>query len=149
VDYKLIVNIVLPSANFGAVLSPKDQGTPSTTGWVHDLFKGNINLHPFIPPQYYIDNVDSARLQLAALIDPIAEGERVLAYGHPYNWNQILGIFRRDYPDRKFIEDFPDQGEELATVKNEKSVEMIKRMGRPGLTSLEDSLKAVVKDVTA
>jgi hypothetical protein len=105
-------------------------------------------VHPFIGPQHYIDNQDSARLQVAALIDPIADGMRVLAYGYPYSWNQILKIFRQDFPDRKFVEDFPDQGEDISTIRNEKSVEMLKRMGRPGLTTLEESLKAVVKDMT-
>lgn len=145
-------------------MSPENQGTPSTTGWVSDLFKGIINIQPIIPPrklicpigvdcdanrlaEYYVDNQDTARLHLAALIDPSAQNERILAYGEPYTWNGILKNFRKALPDRNFVDDLPDQGQELAVVKNEKSADLLKRMGRDGFTRLDDSLKLVVQDL--
>jgi nucleoside-diphosphate-sugar epimerase len=44
-------NAVLPAANFGHILDHTNQGFPSTMEWLKDLFLGNINIQPFIPPR--------------------------------------------------------------------------------------------------
>ena len=96
--------------------------------------------------EYFVDTQDVARLHLAALIDPNVENERVLAYQEPYNWNQLLSIFRKEYPNRKFIDDLADQGVDLSTVSNERSVEILKRFGKKdGFTPLEESLRWTVE----
>ena len=95
--------------------------------------------------EYFVDSTDVSRLHLAALIDPEVNGERVLAYKEPYNWNHVLLIFRKMYPGRKFVDDLPDQGEDKSTVDTERSEEILKRMGADGFTSLEQSLKWTVE----
>jgi hypothetical protein len=69
--------------------------------------------------------------------------ERLLSFAHPYNWNDILAVFRKLYPSRPFHEDYPNIGRDLSKVANERAEEIVKRFGRPGWTSLEDSVKAV------
>ena len=86
-----------------------------------------------------------ARLHLAALIDPDVNGERILAYKEPYNWNQVLGVFRKLYPDRRFVEDLPDQGKDMSTVETKRSEEILRRMGVDGFTGLEQSLQWTVE----
>jgi hypothetical protein len=85
-----------------------------------------------------------ARLHLAALIDPSAENERILAYKEPYNWNQLLEIFRKDHPDHRFVSDLADQGADDSTLSNERSLEIRKRFGKDGFTGLEECLNWTV-----
>ena len=135
--------------------------------WLKDLFIGEINIQPYIPPrktetnptpsgctftyvsmaEYFVDTQDVARLHLAGLIDPTVSSERIFAYTEPYTWNQVLGLFRKLYPDRKFVEDIPDQGVDASTVANERTVEILKHMGKDGLTSLEESIQWTVEEV--
>jgi hypothetical protein len=40
----------------------------------------------------------------------------------------------------KFIDDIPDLGSDLSKVSNQRAEELVKRFGRPGWTSLHDSV---------
>jgi hypothetical protein len=57
--------------------------------------------------------------------------------------SDVLRIFRELRPDQKFIADYLDdkKDRDLSTVSNERSVELLKALGRPGWTSLKDSVK--------
>ena len=79
------------------------------------------------------------------MIDPSVENERILAYTEPYNWNQLLGIFRKEYPHHKFVEDLAEQGADMSTVSNQRSEEVLRHFGKDGLTGLEESLKWTVE----
>ncbi|RDW60547.1 hypothetical protein BP6252_11930 [Coleophoma cylindrospora] len=141
-----VLNAVLPNANMGTILSIEHQGYPSTAGWIKALwneFEGQEDLK-FNPPQYYVNVQDNARVHVAALIFEDVQGERLFSFAHPYSWNDILAIFRKLYPQRKFLEDIPGLGEDKSVVANERAEELLKRLGRPGWTSLEES----VKDIT-
>lgn len=138
-----VLNTVLPNANIGVVLSLEHQGTPSTVGWVKavwDGFKGNEKL-AFNPPQYYVNVQDTARVHVGALIYPDVDSERLIDFAHPFNWNDILAIFRKLYPTHQFIDDIPDLGRDLSKVANGRAEEIVKRFGRVGWTSLEDSIR--------
>lgn len=140
------LNTILPNANMGTILSPEHQGYPSTAGWVRALwdgFEGHEDLK-FNPPQYYVNVQDNARVHVAAMIYQDVVGERLFTFAHPYSWNDILAIFRKLYPQRKFIDDIPDIGRDLSKVANERAEELLRRFGIPGWTSLEDSVKAIV-----
>ena len=86
-----------------------------------------------------------ARLHLAALIDPDVNHKRILAYKEPYTWNQVLAIFRKLYPNRKFVDDLPDQGEDKSTVDTRRPEEILKRFGDNGFTGLEQSIAWTVE----
>lgn len=141
-----ILSTVLPNANMGLVLDPAHQGTPSTVGWLKALwngFEGQEDLQKN-PPQYYVNVQDNARVHVAALICPDVKNERLFSFAHPYNWNDILAVFRELYPQHKFINDYPDLGRDLSKVSNERAEELVKRFDRPGWTSLRDSVKDAV-----
>ena len=89
------------------------------------------------PPQYCINVQDNARVCVAALIYGDVQGERLFIFSAPYNWNDILDIFRKHYPDHKFVENIPDIPRDLSKVGNERAQEHPKRFGRPGWTSLD------------
>jgi hypothetical protein len=118
-----VLNTVLPNANIGNILSVEHQGYPSTAGWIQALwdgFEGHKDLE-FNPPQYYIDVQDNARVHVGALIFPDVNSERLFSFAYPYTWNDILAIFRKLYPERKFIDDLPNLGRDLSKVSNQRA----------------------------
>lgn len=141
-------NCVLPNANFGPVLDPVHQQYHSTLGWVRavwDGFEGHQDTKSQ-PPQYYVNIVDDALVHVAALMYEDVKGERLFAFAHPYNWNDILGALRKLYPTRQFIDDVPGLGRDLSTVSNERAEELLRRITGHGWTNLEDTIAASVKD---
>jgi len=144
-----VFNTVLPNCNIGHILSVEHQGYPSTSGWVRALwdgFEGQKDLE-YNPPQYYIDVQDNARVHIAALIFPDVRNERLFSFAYPFTWNDILAVFRKLYPERKFIDDYSNLGKDLSNVANDRALELVKRLGRPGWTSLEDSIKSITATI--
>jgi len=143
-----VLNAILPNANFGRVVDAGHQAYHSTLGWtkaVWDGFQGDDAALKDQPPQYYINIEDNAWVHAAALLYPDVKGERLFTFAHPYNWNDILAVLRKAYPERKFIDDIPDLGQDLSTVTNERAEELLKRVAGHGWTSLEDSVKQAVE----
>ncbi|KAK5049350.1 hypothetical protein LTR84_004279 [Exophiala bonariae] len=148
----LAVNAVLPGGAFGPVLSPEHQGYPSTTGLVAALFTNNTEIVDLIirdyAPEYFVDIQDVARLHVAALLHPDVKGERIFAYNTPFNWNTVLGAFRKLYPERTFRDDEPGLWDDLSIVEPAKRAEaLLREMGREGFTGLEESLRRNVQEI--
>lgn len=143
-----VFNSVLPNVNFGKVLVPEKQGTPSTIRWAQTIFTGdNFDMITHvIPPQWYIDTVDCALLHVGALIHSEVNNERLFAFAETYNWNQLLGIYRRLYPERTFRGDIQDTSVDKMTVPNQRAEEVLKWVKGSGWTSLEESLKVMARD---
>jgi nucleoside-diphosphate-sugar epimerase len=139
-------NTVLPETVFGPILSPSNQGIPSTAGFVKMLFEGQgIDFLKMVQPQYFIDVVDSAKLHVAALIYPSVENERLLGYAQPWNWNDVLQIISEMYPEKTFVE-YLDIGRDVSTVANGRALEVLKEVyGMEDWTGLEESVKGNVK----
>jgi hypothetical protein len=95
----------------------------------------------FNPPQYFVNVQDNGRLHVAALIFQDVQSERLYAFAYPYNWNDMLAIFRKLFPGHPFIDDIPNLGRDLSKVANQRAEELLKRFGRPGWTSIEESIK--------
>jgi nucleoside-diphosphate-sugar epimerase len=140
---RFVLNTVLPNCNMGRVLSVADQGSPSTIAWLKALWNGFDGAEDIKdnPPQYYINVQDNARVHVAALVYKDVESERLFTFAHPYNWNDILAVFRKLYPDRSFIDDIPDLGHDLSTVANKRAEELLKRFNLTAWTSLETSVQ--------
>ena len=142
---QFVLNTVLPNANFGELLHTKQ---PASTGdWVRKCFLNDIDSIKFIDPQWMVDVKDTARLHVSALLDPDVQNERILAFAHPYNWNDILAALRRLFPDRRFPEDIPDLPRDLSTLDKTRSEDLLRRLGKDGYTSLEDSVRESVLDL--
>ncbi|KAL1649544.1 hypothetical protein SLS58_001601 [Diplodia intermedia] len=137
----MTVNSVLPSFNFGKALSFKHQGHPSTSGSIQGIWEGNIEPFRFFPPQHFVDVEDAAWLHVAAAIHPDVKSERIFGVAAPYQFNDILEWLRKTYPDHKFPEDFM-QGRDLTEWKPRSRAEaLLREMGQPGFTSIEESVK--------
>ncbi|KAI4162407.1 MAG: hypothetical protein LQ342_003973 [Letrouitia transgressa] len=144
-DIGFVANTVLPNGNFGPFLSPEHQaGGGSTATWVSNLYKDGLTYQKDIPPQYFVDVRDNARLHVAALTDPAIQNERVFAFAEPFNWNDVLHILRKLRPNHKFSPDMENDVKDLSIVAPHARAEEIlkKNFSQKGFISLEESLKA-------
>lgn len=137
-----VFNTVHPATLFGAILSPENQGIPSTPGLVRMLFKGQgLDILRFIHPQYHCDCADVGRLHVATLIHPSAAGERFLGHSERWNWNDILSMFREWYPDKEFPDNM-DLGRDLSIVDDARSLQLLKDVyEQVGWKSLRHSIR--------
>lgn len=131
------VATVLPDANYGSLMKPDGNSTGS---WVIDLYNGKDYAFDF-PPQWFVDVSDDAKLHVAALIDPACNGERIFASAEPYNWNDILAIFRKIEPNKSFLEDRKGLGRARSEIPNGEAEELLKKHYGHGWTSLEESIR--------
>ncbi|KAF7562635.1 hypothetical protein G7046_g1471 [Stylonectria norvegica] len=142
-----VLNVVLPNLTLGPVLDSHISG--STFVWLTNLLKGDKGIMGF-PTPHHIDVVDAARLHVAALLDPEVHDERVMGFGTPFNWTDIVGLLRRVRPDNKLIPDAPEnEGRDEATVKDRARAEGLLKsfFDQPHWTNLEDSIVAGLKSM--
>jgi len=60
----------------------------------------------------------------------------------------VLKILRKIRPDHKWPNDFVDDHvRDLSTVQNQRGAELLKTFGRPGWTSLAESLEYNIADL--
>jgi nucleoside-diphosphate-sugar epimerase len=171
-----VLNAVLPNINFGASLDIANQGHPSTSGLVAELFKGNwqplaglpartfkVFLGvPYSPPspchtfhvanannvEYFVDVQDTALLHVAAVIHPDVKSERVFSFAEPVNGDKMLAIMRKLYPDRTFPENFQGDEDLSDIVPRQRALELLSDMGKTeGWTSLEESIRRNTADL--
>ena len=133
------LNAIIPNANFGPLLNDK---VPVSTGeLVRATFRGELDLVKDFPPQWMVNVQDTARLHVAALLAPEVQNERILAYAHPYNLNDVLAALRKLFPGKKFAEDDPEMKRDLSDLDNSRGAELLKAFGREGWTGFEESVK--------
>jgi len=88
-------------------------------------------------------------MHVAALLDPEVDGERLLVGAAPCNWNDVLGVMRRLYPNRSFMGDLEGMGKLDVTVDDALQLSLLKKWGhgQEGWRSLEESVKATLEGV--
>lgn len=157
-QYKL--NMVLPGLVFGSTLDSSQAG--STTAYVKMLFAGDKSGCESSPPrafnsssssliesltdlnltEAFVNATDMGLVHLGALLSS-TENRRILATATTFNWNDVLAILRRSYPDKKFVEDFVN-GRDLAKIDNQQATTILKEFGKDGWKSLEQSVLEIV-----
>ncbi|KAF1947804.1 dihydroflavonol-4-reductase [Clathrospora elynae] len=137
-----VFNAVLPSVNFGTVLIPKHQGFPSTIDWARAAWTGdNLSLTTqIVSPHWFISPVDTALLHVSPLIYSDIQSERLFGFAAQYNFNQMLAIYRKLYPERKFPEDIEGLGVDRTSVPNLRAEEVLRWVKGAGWDDLEKSL---------
>jgi hypothetical protein len=82
---------------------------------------------------------------MSALLDPEVHNERIVAWAAAWTWNDIFAIMRQVHPDKStMFEDIPNEGRDLSKAANTRGEKLLRSLGRPGWTSLEDSVKATI-----
>ncbi|KAJ0159950.1 Aldehyde reductase 2 [Colletotrichum tanaceti] len=136
----LVVNSVLPNGVFGKCLDVINQGYPSSAGAIQTLWSGAQLPELIRAPQYFVDVQDIGTLHVAAAVLADVQDERIFGFAEPYNWDKVLGILRRQNPGHPFPDDFEGSVYPYTIKPRDRAEELLKIMGRPGWTSLEDSL---------
>jgi nucleoside-diphosphate-sugar epimerase len=133
-------NTVLPTVVFGKLTSPENTGFPSSTGALKYMWEGSKVGAGAVFGQWFVDSEDVALLHLAALTLGDVQHQRLIAFGHPFTWGEIIDIFKKLAPEREFMNRFEEQPD-LGTVDNAKEIEILKRLGRKdGFKTLEESI---------
>jgi hypothetical protein len=137
----------LPNVNFGQVLIPKHQGFPSTIDWAHATWADEDlpALAKIVVPQWFISPIDSALLHVSALIHDSVKSERLFGFAEPWNFNQVLTVFRKLYPERKFPGDIEGLGTDRMSVPNGRAEEVLWWAKGTGWDGLEESLKVMAE----
>ncbi|KAK3347289.1 putative NAD dependent epimerase/dehydratase [Lasiosphaeria hispida] len=133
------VNSVGPSSIIGQPLHKSH--VDSAGAWLKQLYDGDRVALTSTPAMYTVDVKDAAQLHVAAVVDPEVKNERLQAWASNTNWNGLLAIMRRQYPDRKFIDDLPGLGELSVTSDFTQPLGLLKKWaGQDGWKSLEETV---------
>ncbi|KAL1609955.1 hypothetical protein SLS60_001620 [Paraconiothyrium brasiliense] len=135
----------LPNCNFSRVLVPSKQGAPSTIEWAKYAWTGENFEHvsKVITPQFFISTEDCALLHVAALLNPSISGERIFGFAARWNFNKLIAVFRREYPDKNFPADLQGQVDDKCEPPSERAEEILKGIKEDGegWDSLEDKVR--------
>ncbi|KAL8659704.1 MAG: hypothetical protein Q9202_006984 [Teloschistes flavicans] len=135
-----VLNCVLPDYNMGTILHEKQSA--STGGAIRAIYQsGDMTLPGLLPPAWMVDVQDTARLHVAAAIDPEVANERILAYAQTYDFNEVLALLRKMFPAKEFPADTEGLGRITGTVDNERGTGLLKRFGLSGWKGLEESVR--------
>ncbi|PHH81424.1 hypothetical protein CDD82_814 [Ophiocordyceps australis] len=141
-----VLNTVLPNCNIGKILSKHQPA--STGGWYKKMWDGDTEILKLLwnfPPQHYVNVTDTALLHMAALLEEDVVGERLLAFAGPFNWNDTVELLGKIAGNgEKKWQRMTHDPRDLKTVDTARSVELLRRYGRPGFASLEASLRESV-----
>jgi len=90
---------------------------------------------------YNVDVKDVGLLHVAAVLDPEVKNARLQAWAQGCNWNDILAIMRRLYPEHKFIDDIPGQSLPSLTTDFTLQLRLLKKWaGQDGWRTLEQTV---------
>ncbi|GJC83246.1 aldehyde reductase 2 [Colletotrichum liriopes] len=100
--------------------------------------------------EYAIDVQDDGLLHVAAAILPDVKSERIFGFAEPFCWDDVLAILRKQFPNKKFHDNFAGEPYPAIIIKpRDRAEELLKRLGKSGWTSLEDSLWLNTEDLRA
>ncbi|PYI07686.1 NAD(P)-binding protein [Aspergillus sclerotiicarbonarius CBS 121057] len=142
-----VLNTVLPNMNFGKIIFPEHQG--SSMRVTRMLLNGNDLAIGLIAAQWYVDVVDTARLHVIGLLDPNVKSERLFACAGKFKWDDVVQILRKFQPDNHNIPDAVKDAikEKFEIVPSGRAEQLLRDFyGRPGWTTLEESLKRGIEN---
>lgn len=132
-----VANTVLPNFNTGRIVT-----NGGATGWMMpEVFKKGVR--DLLPPQWYIDVIDNARLHvIAAVLDGDIKDERIFSFGETFNWNSAWAAVKKARPDVKHeLKPVEGELEDLSVVPNELGAKLLKKWyGQDGYKKFEDSV---------
>ncbi|KAK1751953.1 NAD(P)-binding protein [Echria macrotheca] len=140
------VNSISPSTILGQPLVKKHIDVP--TAWLRHLYEGNSVPLKRLAALYEIDVKDAASLHVAAVLDPNVKNERIQAWGRHCDWNAILAVTRRLYPEHEFMEDLPGMARLDIQVDCSSALALLEKWaGQETWRTLEETVKDNVDGV--
>ncbi|CRG83653.1 Aldehyde reductase 2 [Talaromyces islandicus] len=142
------VNSVYPGAILGEYLNKKHSETAYS--WIKIIYDGKREALMGTAATISNDVKDCALLHVAAILDPEVRNARIPGWGQYCNWNDILAIMRRLYPEKQFIDDLPGMGRLQLTTDCTQALALLEKWGgQKGWKSLEetvaDNMESIMK----
>lgn len=100
--------------------------------------------------EYYVNVRDTARLHVAALLDPDVQSERVFAWVAEHNLTDIVDVLRRLRPQNQIIKNAPEnEGRDMAIVPPVARAEKLLKsfFGVNGWVGFEESMAEGIEDL--
>ncbi|KAJ5994031.1 hypothetical protein N7451_009755 [Penicillium sp. IBT 35674x] len=142
------VNSVCPSSIMGEPLNRSHIESPAS--WIKQLYDQNVAFLSRAPALFTVDVKDVSLLHLAAVLDRGVRNERLQAWSHPCNWNDILSILRQLYPQRDFMKDLPGMTTLKITTDQTLSEFLLRQWGsQDGWTPLEETIQENMNSILA
>ncbi|KAK6839858.1 aldehyde reductase [Apiospora arundinis] len=157
-----VLNTVVPMTCLGAFAHPRL--VSSMNGMLLGTWRGDpgaADVMRAIGAQCHVDLEDPGLLHLAALVLDDVSGERVLALGEVFHYEDVLGVMRKMDPARVELllsaetkeaetETSSSSPGVRATVERGRYRELLTRMGKEQPTGLEESIRrAVISSTTS
>ncbi|OKL57224.1 hypothetical protein UA08_07384 [Talaromyces atroroseus] len=145
---RFTVNSISPVSIMGEYLNKRHAETSySFIKMIYDGRKKELALSPAV---ILNDVKDCALLHVAAVLDPEVRNARLVGWGEYCNWNDILAIMRRLYPERKFMDDIPGLSRLQLTTDCSQSLALLEKWnGQQSWRSLEqtvtDNMESILK----
>lgn len=101
-------------------------------------------------PEYYVNVRDTARLHVAALLDPSVQSERIFAWVAEHNLTDIVGALRRLRPQNQMIKNAPEnEGRDRAIAPSISRAEKLLKsfFGVDGWVGFEESIADGIEDL--
>lgn len=131
------VATILPNMNFGTRI--REAGN-SSNDFLTAAYRNEESLLTMLPPQWYINVVDDAKLHVSALVDPACNGERIFGFAGTYTWNKIRSILQKIEPSGLLAEE-KDMGMDLSEVPNASAEALLRKHYGHGFATLEESVR--------
>jgi hypothetical protein len=101
---------------------------------------------PTVSTEYFVSTQDTALVHIGALIYDDVNDERLLVFAEKFNWNGILDLLRKLYPEKSFEANVENEVVDLSTVRNERAEEILRRVkgvaeGKSAWDGLEDKIR--------
>ncbi|KAL4889578.1 NAD(P)-binding protein [Aspergillus ambiguus] len=142
------LNSVVSSYAVGKILHKEIPG--STMGWVRSLLRGNKTPMYLIPPKWFVDVEDIARLLTVSLLDSTVSSERVFAFSESMNWSGVTDILRKLQPENHSIPSpLNNEGRDLARIlPRDRAIRLLQGFyGQSDMTPIATSItKGILED---
>jgi nucleoside-diphosphate-sugar epimerase len=140
-----ILNVIHPAASLGKKVIGSDYSSSGL--WIRNVaFNADQNIVDLVGQAFYIHVDDIALLHILAATREDVENERILGYSKPFNWDQIIDIAYKYYPEKVNTVQKTARTALLdyTIVANERAIEILKPYG--GLKSFEQSIRENLED---
>lgn len=131
------VNAILPNVVIGPLFDG-DRQSGGKAGIMRMIYKEeNMKAVKAMPPQWFVDARDNARLYVVALAIEEANGWRVFGCGERFSWRMVLDNLKKiDETGKTDWVEMEDRGLDLSDIRCDKGVRLLRFLGQEGWTGL-------------
>jgi nucleoside-diphosphate-sugar epimerase len=140
------VNVIVPMAHFGEFVHPKLISSMNgllLAGWNGDA--SALGIVKSLGANCLINLEDSGLIHVAALTFNDVRGERILALGDGFTFNDVIDVMRRIDPEKQVPAKIDGLEGVKSTIDSKRFRELLARLGRKELTGLEESVRQCVR----